>query len=238
MASNGRYVLLDDETPLPGAADLVAPFVEVETDVVVEFGGGWGKNLAGIQGALGRRDIVYINCEQSASGRKASEALFSLVGEAEHLSREFQFEAPETDFLDRFSNVLAFTYAAIEQMPFVHYSFLEKIMNAADRVTLVHVEPFGWQRFTNITRFVIVRFLGEGLGHLRDRHYARHVFRFSDQNFHDNSASWAIAGCYNLNLLRLARRLVENGRGSLVHAAYDVFGDNPLNPYSLIVVRG
>ena len=134
--------------------------------------------------------------------------------------------------------VKPFTYAAIEQVPFVHYSFLEKIMGAADRVTLVHVEPFGWQRFTNITRFVIVRFLGEGLGHLRERHFARHVFRFSDQCFHDNSASWAIAGCYNLNLLRLVGRLVENEQGGLDHAAYDVFGENPLNPYSLIVVRG
>ena len=238
VASDGRYVLLDNETRQPGAADLVAPFVEPETDAVVEFGGGWGKNLAGILGALGRRDIVYINCEPSVSGRTASEALFSHLGEAEHRSREFRFEAPETDFLGRFSNVLAFTYAAIEQVPFVHYSFLENIMGAAARVTLVHVEPFGWQRFTNITCFVIGRFLGEGLGHVRDRHHARHVFRFSDPYFHDNAASWAIAGLYNLNLLRLARRLVENGRGGLVHAAYDVYGNNPLNSYSLIVVRG
>ena len=133
---------------------------------------------------------------------------------------------------------MAFTYAAIEQMPFVHYSFLEQILGAAARVTLVHAEPFGWHRFTNITRFVIGRFLGEGLGHIKDRHYARHVFRFREENFHDNSASWAIAGCYNLNLLRIIRRLVDNGRGTLVHTAYDVVGNNPLNPYSLIVIRG
>ena len=47
------------------------------------------------------------------SGRTASEALFSHIGEAEHLSREFQFEAPETEFLGRFSNIVAFTYAAV-----------------------------------------------------------------------------------------------------------------------------
>lgn len=237
VASNGRYVLLDNETPLPGAAELVAPYVEPETDAVVEFGGGWGRNLAAILGASGRKDIVYINCEQSMSGRTASEALFSHIGEAEHLSREFQFEAPETEFLGRFSNIVAFTYAAVEQMPFIHYSFLEQIMGAAAKVTLVHVEPFGWQRFTNITRFVIGRFLGEGLGHITESHHARHVFHFRDQNFHDNSASWAIAGCYNLNLLRVARRLIDNGRGDLVHAAYDAVGNNPLNPNSVIVIR-
>ena len=96
---------------------------------------------------------------------------------------------------------------------------------------------FGWQRFTNITRFVIERFLGEGLGHIKDMHHDQHVFQFRDQNFHDNSASWAIAGCYNLNLLRIVRRLIDNRRGGLVHAAYDVVGNNPLNPYSVIVIR-
>ena len=215
VASDGRYVLIDNATRLPGAAELIAPYVEPETDAVVEFGGGWGKNLAGILGASGRKDIVYINCEQSMSGRAASEALFSLDAEAEHQTREFQFEAPETEFLGRFSNVVAFTYAAVEQMPFIHYSFLEKIMGAAAKVTLVHVEPFGWQRFTNITRFVIERFLGEGLGHIKDMHHDQHVFQFRDQNFHDNSASWAIAGCYNLNLLRIVRRLIDNRRGGL-----------------------
>lgn len=238
VASDGRYVLIDNVTRLPGAPELITPYIEPETDAVVEFGGGWGRNLAGILGAGARKDIVYINCEQSENGRAASEALFTHVGEAEHLSRAFQFEAPETDFLGRFSNIVAFTYAAVEQMPFIHYSFLEQIMGAAAKVTLVHVEPFGWQRFTNITRFVIGRFLGEGLGHITERHHDQHVFHFNDQNFHDNSASWAIAGCYNLNLLRIARRLIDNGRGSLVHAAYDVAGRNPLNPYSVIVIRG
>ena len=120
VASNGRYISVDNHASLPGAAELITPYIEPETDAVVEFGGGWGRNLAGILGTKGRKDIVYINCEQSRSGRAASEAIFSHVGEAEHVVKEFQFEAPETEFLGRFSNVVAFTYAAIEQMPFIH----------------------------------------------------------------------------------------------------------------------
>ncbi len=235
---DGRYALVDKNTLLPKVAELLAPHVGPDTQAVVELGGGWGKNLAYLFDMLGRRDIVYFNCEPSPHGRAAFEVLFKYIGGVEHHSREFHFEIPNMDFLGRFSNVLVFTVASVEQVPFLPRDFVDRVLSAAETVTFTLFEPIGWQQFSNITRFVLLRFLQESSGQVpvEEYHLFRHMFRFTDEDFHDNAASWALSCRYNMNLLRLVKRAVAEGHGKLIDVQYDLFSENPINPYSLIVM--
>ncbi len=238
VASHGRYVLTDHTQRLPTAMDLLAPLVPSDADVVVEFGGGWGRNLAGLCHGLGRRDITYINCEPSPSGRAAFDTIFSHAGGVRARSREFRFESPDMGFLGEFSSVFAFSWAAIEQTPFLPVDFVDRILGAAGSVTFAMYEPVGWQQFTNITQFVLFKILEELVGGVAeaDHHGRRYVYRFADALFHDNAASWAVACRYNTNLLRCVRRVVEAGRARLIGIQYDLHGDNPVNPYTLLAV--
>ena len=203
----------------------------VETDAKIQ-------GLAEAADRLGRRDIVYFNCEPSPHGREAFEVLFEYVGGVEHHSREFHFETPDSDLLGRFPSVLAFTAAAIEQVPFLPRDFVDRVLSAAETVTLAFFEPTGWQRFSNVTRFVLLRFLQESSGQVppEEHHCRRHLFEFTDERFHDNAASWALGGRYNMNLLRLVDRAVTEGHGKLIDVRYDLFSENPVNPSSLLVM--
>ena len=115
VARNGRYELTAHPAGYGWTADLIRPFVTAETDAIVEFGGGWGRNLAHLARDLppGRRRLI--NCEQSAHGRAASEALMARAPGTVFQAREFHFEAPVVDFLGGCRNVLAFTSADIAQ---------------------------------------------------------------------------------------------------------------------------
>jgi hypothetical protein len=240
VARDNRYALVPKPIGLSWTASLLKPFVAPDTSAIVEFGGGWGRNIAFLARDLPGKDRLFVNCEQSSHGRAASEALLGGRPGIRFEAREFHFETPDMDFLDDLDNLLVFTGAAIEQITFLHRSFLERILSRGKRVTLVMVEPFGWQRFTNLNRFVLMRFIAKCLGRETPEEAAEeknYVFRFADDRFHDNAASWALGFCYNMNLLRMAGRFAEQGGAKLIDLRYDVYSENPLNPYSVMALR-
>lgn len=99
------------------------------------------------------------------------------------------------------------------------------------RVTLVLIEPFGWQRFTNLSSFVLSRVLQKCAGGTTpgaaeaEEQEKTYVYRFADERFHDNAAAWALTCFYNLNLLRIAGQFVEAGGARLIDLRYDVYGE-------------
>ena len=55
--------------------------------------------------------------------------------------------------------------------------------------------------------------------------------------FRSNAASWALDCFYNMNLLRMTSRFVDDGRARLIDLRYDIYSENPVHPYSLIALQ-
>mgnify|MGYP005641958673 CR=1 FL=1 len=238
VAIDGGYSLIDQQHIDRQLIDCLQSLLTPETDCVIEFGAGWGRNLANLLLSSENTDVTYMACEQSESGRYCFDRILGTTDGICHESHVFDFYAPDFSMLDGRKHILAFTCAAIEQVALLPVSFMEGIFQAADKVTLVFYEPIGWQRFTNHAQFAITRLLQE-IGDLvsdEDMHQRNYQYVFKNENFHDNSASWSLGCRYNVNLLRLIKSLTDENPDRLVSVRYDVFGENPLNPYSLIVL--
>ena len=239
VASRGQYKLFDSKHIDFTLIDCLLQNLDDKTDTVIEFGSGWGANLAQLLMGSGRSKIKYVACEQSEAGRQCSEKLFSLLPRINFKSHEFDFLAPDFNMLKGCGKILAFTCAAIEQIAFLPASFFENLLKIEGEITLVFYEPIGWQRFTDqIQCNIELCFKELSLrNHPETWHLNNHVFRFADKFFIQNSASWSLAARYNINLLNLIKSVIDDKEATLVAKYYDVFGLNPVNPYSLFVLK-
>jgi len=238
-AFDGQYRLVDQNYIDLRLIDCLKENLTSDVDTVVEFGAGWGKNLSLLLMSSGRSDVKYMACEQSESGQQSFERLFGLLDGLEFSSHPFDFYTPDFSMLKGKNHVLAFTSAAIEQIAFLPSTFLDGLLEVAEKVTLVFYEPIGWQRSIERINFVIKTVVGEFGGQVPPEkwHGKNFVFKFDDHNFLDNAASWSIYGKYNINLLNMIEIAIEEKRVRQLDRQYDIYSENPLNPYSLIVLE-
>jgi hypothetical protein len=238
VAMDGQYRLVDQVHVDWQLIDALQQLLSPDVDAVVEFGAGWGRNLANLLLRTQNRTPDYIACEQSESGRYCFERLFERSEGASHECYPFDFYAPDFKMLDDRRHILAFTCAAIEQAALLPPAFLSDLLDAADSVTLVFYEPVGWQRFNNLARFGITKMLQEVGGLVPDEAMHQNTYHYvlRDEHFHDNAVSWSLGCRYNVNLLRIIKTYIDNFPDRLGTIRYDVFGTNPFNPYSLIVL--
>jgi len=238
-AYDGGYRLVDENYIDLRLIDCLKQHLTSDVDSVVEFGAGWGKNLSLLLMSSGRADVSYLACEQSESGRQSFERLFGLLDGLSFSSHPFDFYTPDFSMLKDRKHILAFTSAAIEQIAFLPRSFLDDLLDVTDKLTLIFFEPVGWQRSIERINFVIKTFVDEFGGQvpIDQWHGKNYMFKFHDDHFLDNAASWSIYGKYNINLLNMIDVAMEERRVNQIDRQYDIYSDNPLNPYSLIVLQ-
>ena len=63
------------------------------------------------------------------------------------------------------------------------------------------------------------------------------VYKIENDQFYENASSWSLRMRYNVNLLNLINKVVKNGQAELSRVEYDIYSNNPLNPYSLLALR-
>jgi hypothetical protein len=238
-AYDGAYRLIDESYVDFRLIESLSAHLSADVDTIVEFGAGWGKNLALLLMNSGRSDVKYMACEQSDSGRNSFDRLFGLINGLDYSSLPFDFYSPDFGMLDGRKNLLVFTCAAIEQIAFLPRSFIDGVLNAAENVTLIFYEPVGWQKSVERTNFAIKTYVDKfggivpwGSNSLND-----HVFKFSDEHFQDNAMIWALFGNYNINLVNLINLTVEDQRAQLIDSQYDIYSENPMNPHSLFILK-
>jgi len=238
-AYDGKYRLVDEKYIDFRFIDCLTECLTRDIDTVVEFGAGWGKILSLLLMSSGRSNVNYMACEPSESGRHSFARLFGMVDGLDFSSHPFDFYAPDFSMLKGKKHVLAITCAAIEQIAFLPRSFLDGILKAAENVTIVFYEPVGWQRSLEQINLAIKSVVEEFGGQIPiTKWYGKNfVYKIHDDNFIENSAAWSISGKYNINLLNSINTVVEERRAQIVHQQYDVYSANPLNPYSLIVLK-
>ena len=117
--------------------------------------------------------------------------------------------------------------------------FFQKLLDSAEKLTLVFYEPIGWQRFKGLSRFAVKTYFNEFCNLIPSEKWIGQdpTFKLSDELFHENAVTWSVIHRYNLNLLNQISDLVDNRRMQLVQADYDIFGSNPVHPMSLFILK-
>jgi len=230
---NGRYVASAAPNNTGMIFDAIARAVSPETDCIVEFGAGLGFNLARLRLRLPSRPLTYIACEPTEHGRRAVALIFSADPQAALEIHSFDYAAADFGFLDRFRHIVALTVHSVEQMPVLGDAFYRALLGT-NTEQCFHLEPVGWQRFSNIAEIVWALH--------RDPHSQRRLiddFNFSleDSQLVINAAMWSASKGYNTDLLPLIAAAIGRGDVALTALTYEINGSNPFNPSTLIAWR-
>jgi hypothetical protein len=121
--------------------DALQHLIEADTDVIVEFGAGYGRNLFWLESILRheRPEMHYIACELTGAGRDCARELAALRPEMKLEIVPFDFRNPET--------------------------FFSGLLAHGGKVVVAHYEPVGWQNDATLRRFArnVIETCGEGL---------------------------------------------------------------------------
>ncbi len=237
VVRDDRYALVRcADVRVPLLIDYLARLVTPETNAIIELGCGWGRNLVRLAQRLGRSDITYIGCEQSDAGRHITARLLAHDPSVRYATHDFDFYALDYRPDEAFDEVLVFTSAALEQITFTPPDLLRYAAGLGKRVRIALFEPFGWQRVDGLRPSVPRQCILEMYGHAPSTVKGTHVFHVRDQNVDLNAAAWSVICKYNMNLYSLIQRAEADGM-ALKQLAFNVWGPNPFNPYSLAVLE-
>jgi hypothetical protein len=125
--------------------DTALDHCSADTDLVVELGSGWGRNLFLAWFAGGPRSARYVAAEYTEAGRRVAARLGALAPGLDLASIPFDYHAPDLELVSTGRRALVFTAHSIEQIARLPDAVVDQIRGLADEVTCVHFEPVGWQ---------------------------------------------------------------------------------------------
>ena len=179
-AQEHRALIFGEHTRVPcGLFDREFTFYKVltscitpETEAVVEFGSGYGRNLFWID-ALTRHvhpNLRYIACELTDAGRDTTRRLASLRPEMDIEVVPFDYRAPDLRFLEQYGKAVAFSLASIEQIAEMPRRFVQGLLDLGIDLTVLHYEPVGWQESPTLRMLVDRALDGHGAGLPQDQY--------------------------------------------------------------------
>jgi hypothetical protein len=125
--------------------ETVADLCEAETDLVVELGAGWGRNLFLLWTLGGPPRARYVAAEYTESGCRAAGRLAELEPSLDFATVRFDYHAPRLEGLAGARHAVVFSAHSVEQVPELPSAVVELVRSLAPRVSCVHFEPVGWQ---------------------------------------------------------------------------------------------
>lgn len=208
--------------------------VRPDTTAIVELGSGWSVNLFQLYVGLGRtrsRKIAYHGAEYTDEGQAAARRLADHDGAIDYHAHGFDYRKPDISFLDDATgHVLVFTRHSIEQVDLIDPKLYDMLQKLKAQVTLVHIEPTGWQR----DPILVTRrkkkddSFFEDLGKLVAEDVA------SARRQLENAAWWSWRLDYNINLTSIISMYYRNKKLRVVRREHDFAAiGNVLNPSSL-----
>ncbi|MCP5464826.1 MAG: hypothetical protein H7A33_07370 [Deltaproteobacteria bacterium] len=138
---------------------------------LVELGAGYGQNLIELY-YNGGPDIPYYAGEFTKSGVEAINKLSSLDAKLNLQGFSFDHTNPDLSFLPKLDSILIFTCHSLEQVQQVPVELLKCLAQAAPKVWVLHMEPFGFQmaqaqnQYTELDRIQQKAFEEKGWNHL------------------------------------------------------------------------
>ena len=117
-----------------------------DTDAVVELGSGTDSNLISFWVTSGPRNAEYHAYEMAEAGRLSTEALAKFDTSLSIHTHAFDYYHPDYSSLTGGSrHLLLFTCGSIEQIAELPREAIAGLLDKAEAVSGVHLEPVGWQ---------------------------------------------------------------------------------------------
>ncbi len=125
--------------------DAIADATQADTDLILEMGSGFGWHILTAFTAGGPGGPTYVAAEYTEAGRRASERLAGLDDRLSFRAIAFDYHAPDFSALPHGRHAVVFSAHSLEQIPHVRPELFAAIRGLAERVTVLHFEPVGWQ---------------------------------------------------------------------------------------------
>lgn len=119
--------------------------IDSDTDCIIEFGSGWGRNIFFLINKLKRKDIDYYAFEYTPSGKQVSDNIKEMIPEYNIYTDLFDYNNPKFELKKKYKKILIFTRHSIEQVNVLKPEFLNKLLDIDAKYDVVHQEPIGWQ---------------------------------------------------------------------------------------------
>lgn len=208
--------------------------VRADTTAIVELGSGWSVNLFQIYVGLGQtrsRSIAYHGAEYTDEGQAAAVRLAAHDGKIDYNAHSFDYRNPDISFLkDVEGHILVFTRHSIEQVDMIDPALYDMLAALKAEVTLVHIEPTGWQR----DKTLIYRRKAKDNRFFEDIGSMLVSEITSKRRQLENAAWWSWRLDYNVNLTSIIGQASKKGQVRIVRREYDFAATgNILNPSSL-----
>jgi hypothetical protein len=216
---NGDYSLMppvQDDTLI----DVLAQRLRQDTDVVLELGCGWGRNLFRLSGKTLFRPR-FVGGEPTEAGRRVAEKISVLDRRHTYSFHSFDYRNPDFTFIGQQRRGIVFTCHSVEQVEVISPTALLGAMECFDECIGVHYEPVGWQNTPGILD--------------QAREIQGRAWEIDKSKLHLNAARHALEAGYNRNLVSVLNDLEAQGTITIETRVWDLFGSNPFNPSSLIV---
>lgn len=221
----GRYVAVPRSVqPYAALADAVISEITDGIRYVVELGSGWGRNLFRVYCQTYGNSIHFAACELTEAGRHMTDMIGALDSRMNCTTHPFDYHKPDFPFLTGKPDVVFFTGHSIEQILDLDGLVLDRMLEKTGRCTCVHFEPVGWQRDPELKEMAM-----KGSGQ------EDHQYGVEDALLLKNAAKWSIERRYNRNFLSLLDDFETAGKIRIRQVVFDIIGDNPFNPSTMIV---
>ena len=268
IVQNGKFAVAPLDTMLDYKyVEILAKYIlenKNRIDYIVELGSGIGRKLFMLADKLDqatRRQIKFISCEFTDSGKKACEELRRFSNGLNMSIEHFDYYNPNFSFLEPNKNVLFFTAHSIEQIPKIDRAVFEAMIAVSDQCHCYHAEPVGWQydeelknkrkqfkpyhwkrkktkferKLLKIDRWMISK-LGISIVDSTNRYgidIGKKDIGKSDK-VSSTAALYSFSKDYNSNLVEILKKMEAEG---LIHIDLEMvnyFGKKPFNPSSII----
>lgn len=141
--TEGRSALKFEGRPVLQA---VLDACDESVQCIVELGCGYGRNLIELQYHITNPDISLIGAEYTRSGRRAIEFFNARFFQNRPIDVAFtDHSIASFPFIPRDKKVLVFSCHSLEKLRLLPNDFFIKLAGSADRITGIHIEPFGFQ---------------------------------------------------------------------------------------------
>lgn len=201
---------------------------------IIEFGSGWGSNLFQLfvgMGATRSQKIRYHGAEYTDAGQEAAQILAGIDDAMDFRSYPFDYRKPDMNQFDfKGDRLFAFTRHSIEQVEIINPNLYKKLSNFKGKVTLIHLEPVGWQRDPELMAKRIAS--DEPYFQKISENIATAVQTRKQQQ--QNAAWWSWRLAYNVNLTEIIDTYEAEGKITKRQEVLDIAAvGNALNPTTL-----
>lgn len=226
----GKYVV-GSISPIRYLMKCVRP----DTQAIVELGSGWSANLFQLYIGLGHartRKIRFHGAEYTKEGQAAANLLAQHDGQMLYRSHNCDYRAPNIGYLRPYKkHILVYTRHSIEQVDYINPELYDMLRALEAKVTLVHIEPVGWQRRADLMQRRLANdtdfFNAIGTSIAEDP-----AAIYSPV---ENAAWWSWRLNYNINLLGVADDYCARGLARQIRREYEfAVPANVFNPSTLV----